>query len=634
MESIKLNFLPVVEQSYKFLIYRKAVENGSTQKEEGFYRTKLPVSEDCEAWALYDVSFEPAQNCEEMECRYSLNGTLSEEYLYRKVRNFLKEADSIYNYKIPENSKYKEFIFTIENKKTGSVEVIVHPYFLPTSKKIGFLFQHQFNLNQDSRFDRNVQIDSLSLDSNGKPNVFMYRDKESIIHKFVNDFFMRFCSENGFEIESEFHKLTAKELDKKMYMVGGGQISQSQFMGIKNHGPYRRIYEKVGYLFLFSERTRSLGRDVYLGLIGKLFPGQFSGLQAMFGLEINKDIVDHYPIHSFEASQLEEFSDFLDAYKKRNIGQKTILIVILPKGYKGKPDSYDAYGFLKFLSLKSEIYCQFVTEDTFYKKDLLKWSISNIALQIFGKLGGAPWLVKPAKSDCLIMGLGSAHAKVDGRIVKWFAYTVCLDSSGDFKFVKPLSSSNDISDYLNEFKKNLREIFFSEASSSYKTFVLHIPFKIKRDEIDAIKETLASLGAEREIDVVVIRINTMHKFLGFSDHNTRVPYEGSVIKLSSSMYLVWPEGLEHGKEVLHKRISEPLLIDFIEQPKNHDDKDKYIQDIFNLAGANWRGFNSKARPISILYSKLIADFMKDFSHLNEVKDLQIVKAESSAPWFL
>jgi hypothetical protein len=634
VDNIKLNFLPLADQTYKFLIYRKKVESGSSRKEERFYRAKLPVSDKSKDWALYDVSFEFQLDCEKMECGYDLNGSLSEEYLYRKVKYLLKNNITKFDHKIPDNSKYKEFLFTLENKKTGCTEIIVHPYFLPTSKKIGFLFQHQFSLHPDSKFDRNVQVESLSLDSYGKPNIFMYRDKESIIYKFTNEFFVGFCASYDMSIENSFHRISAKELDRKIYMVGSGQLNQSQFMGIKNYGPYRKVYEKVGYLFLFSERTRSLGRDVYLGLIGKLFPGQFSGLSAMFGLDINKDMVDHYTIQSFDKKQLDEFSSFLDAYKQRNANQKTILIVVLPKGYKGQPDAYDAYGFLKFLSLKNEIYCQFVTEDTFYKKDLLKWSISNIALQIFGKLGGAPWLVKPAKSDCLIMGLGSAHAKIDGKIIKWFAYTVCLDSSGDFKFVRPLSSSNNISDYLEEFKKNLKEIFFSELSSNYKTFVLHIPFKIKRDEIDAIREILKSINNEKEFDVVVIRINTVHKFMGFSDHNTRVPYEGSVIKISSSMYLMWPEGLERGKEVLHKRVSEPLLIDFIAPPENHEDKNRYIQDIFNLAGANWRGFNSKARPISILYSKLIADFMKDFSHLDEVNDLQIVKAESSAPWFL
>ncbi len=132
----------------------------------------------------------------------------------------------------------------------------------------------------------------------------------------------------------------------------------------------------------------------------------------------------------------------------------------------------------------------------------------------------------------------------------------------------------------------------------------------------------------------MIRINTKHRFLGFSDHNTCVPYESSYIQLSRSEFLIWAEGLQYGKEILHKRVSEPLYVQFLESQENWETKKECLQDILNLTGANWRGFNSKAQPISILYSRLIARFMKEFSHLDDVRDMSIVSAESIAPWFL
>ena len=92
--------------------------------------------------------------------------------------------------------------------------------------------------------------------------------------------------------------------------------------------------------------------------------------------------------------------------------------------------------------------------------------------------------------------------------------------------------------------------------------------------------------------------------------------------------------MQYGKEVLHKRVSEPLYIDFIESKEKWETKKECLQDVLNLTGANWRGFNSKAQPISILYSRLIARFMKEFSHLEDVDDMGIVSAESVAPWFL
>jgi len=633
VEKIKLNFVPLLNQDQNFLVYRKLVDDGNERKEDILYRTKLPSDSSVE-WLLYDISLIQQNGFEEFSCTYLLNRTLAEFYLFNCLKKDLNESGYPYNFTFPEKSKYKEVVFDIEIKSKGTMEIIIHPYFLKSEKCIGFLFQSKFNLNDSEGFNRKAQIESLSLDKSGKPNTFMYRDKEALIREFIISSFHEFCKDKSYSIGIDLQRMNVRELDRKSYMVGKNQISQSQFMGIKSSGPYRSIPEKVRYLFLFSERTRSLGRDVYLGLTGKLFPSQFPGLDRMFNIEINKSLVDHYEIDDFSKVYLGKFVDFLSTYKENHSNEKIMLVVILPKGFKGENSSFDAYGHVKLIALENKMYCQFVTEDTFYKKDLLKWSMSNIGLQIFSKLGGAPWLVKPAKTECLILGLGSSHEVIDGKTKKWFAYTVCLDSSGDFKYIRPLSSSNNEGSYLTDFKSSLRDILLSELGNHYKSFVLHLPFKIKRLEVEAIKEVVNSINTDNKCEVIVIRINTFHKFMGFSDHNTRVPYESSLVQLSHNMFLIWPEGLQYGKEVLHKRISEPLLVDFIEPPETWDSKKDCLQDILNLTGANWRGFNSKAQPISILYSKLIADFMKEFSHLDGVDDLDIVKAESVAPWFL
>jgi len=634
MEGVRLNFYSLKVQSETFVVFRRKVVDSSTKKSNDVYRVRLPEYLNGDSWYLYDICLCARDEFEKFECSYHLNAVLSEYILFERLKSNLATKWSGYTYSLPNNSKYKEVVFLISEKTRGSTEIIVHPYYLRSKKLLGFLIQTRFSLNSSSVFDRQVQIESLSLDKQGKPNVFIFRDKELIIKKFIENGFDDFCSKSEFSIQEELEKMEVRELDRKSYIVGNGQISMSQFMGIKNSGPYRKLNENVRYLFIFSERTRSLGRDVYLGLTGKLFPAQFPGLNRMFGLNIDKDLVDHFTVADFTKDELDGLSSYLQTYKDNNRDKKIIMVVALPKGFKGQDSVFDAYGYLKLTSLSNDIYCQFVTEDTFYKKDLLKWSMSNIGLQIFSKLGGAPWLVKPAKSECLIMGLGSSHEIADEHIHKWFAYTVCLDSSGDFKYIKPLSSSNKEENYIDKLKSNLKDIVLEELKNNYKSFVLHLPFKIKKKEVNAIKDVVYSISSEHECEVVVVRINTKHKYLGFSSHNTRVPYEGSYLNLSRNSFLLWPEGLQQGREVLHKRISEPLFIDFIEEPSSWDSKKDCLQDILNLTGANWRGFNSKAQPISILYSKLIADFMKEFSHLEGVDDLGIVEAESVAPWFL
>ena len=635
MSDIALNFVPLKTQDRIVTIYRKLVDDSSLPKADDDFRVNLPEQDGDDKWRLFDVSTSEKENYESYSYKFCENSVLTVHLIYSDLLEFVGAAKAEIEYSTPRKAiALKEIRFVIEKFDDGATEIVVKPYYLKSNNQFGFLLEHKCSLNEGAPFNRQTQIRSLSLDKSGKPNIYFYKDKKAVIESFTNDVFSPLLSSAFLEIESVFERLPAKKLDVKTYLVGRGNKAKSQFMGVRSNGPYRAMEDNVRYLFLFTERTRSLARDIYLGLLGKLFPGQFSGLEKMFSVPIHKDIVDHHLVKTFDADAIAAVETKIQELKSCYPDDRIMLVAVLPKGFKGIDSAFDAYGHLKLMALRNKTYCQVVTEDTFFKKDQLKWSVSNIGLQIFSKLGGAPWLVQPAKSNCLIFGIGSVQKKIDGSTVRYTAYTVCLDTSGDFKYIKPLSSSNDETTYLENLKNNLSQVLSSELGDRYRSLVLHLPHKISRNEINVIKEVVGHVRGEDEFEVIVVRINTKHKFLGFSEHNTCVPYESSYVQLSKNEFLIWAEGLQYGKEVLHKRVSEPLYVEFIESREEWATKKDCLQDILNLTGANWRGFNSKAQPISILYSRLIAKFMKEFSHLENVNDMSIVSAESAAPWFL
>lgn len=635
MDSLQLNFVPLSDQNRTRRVYRKQVLDSSQEKQDSDFRVNLPTNSGDGEWKLYDVSLVSKRGYEELEFEFALNHVLSVHVIHQELLEILERDESNIAYYVPRKAIFlRKIHFVTKEYKEGNSEIIVRPHYLKSQKLFGFLFEHKFSLNEGQPFNRVTQIRSFSLDVSGRPNIYFYKDKKSEIDRFTTNVFHPIISGTDLDIDSRFSAVPSKALDVKTYLVGNGRTARSQFMGIKSNGPYRLVDGNVRYLFLFSERTRSLARDVYLGLTGKLFPGQFPGLQKMFSLPIRKDLVEHHLVQDFDEPSIGAIESRVRELKSSFSNSKIIVVAVLPKGFKGVEAAFDAYGYLKLMALRNDTYCQVVTEDTFFKKDQLKWSVSNIGLQIFSKLGGAPWLVKPAKNNCLIFGLGSVQETLDGNITKYTAYTVCLDSSGDFRYIKPLSSSNDEPTYLDSLKSNLQEVLSSELGEHYKSLVLHLPRKISRKEIDVVKEVVSSIRKVEEFEVIVIRINTKHKYLGFSDHNTCVPYESTYVQLSTNEFLIWAEGLQYGKEVLHKRVSEPLLVEFMESREEWTTKKECLQDILNLTGANWRGFNAKAQPISISYSRLIARFMKEFSHLESVNDMSIVSAKSVAPWFL
>ena len=58
--------------------------------------------------------------------------------------------------------------------------------------------------------------------------------------------------------------------------------------------------------------------------------------------------------------------------------------------------------------------------------------------------------------------------------------------------------------------------------------------------------------------------------------------------------------------------------------------EQVLQDLVNLSGANWRGFNAKSAPVSIFYCHLVADLIRRFQE----RDLPLPEVKELRPWFL
>jgi hypothetical protein len=165
--------------------------------------------------------------------------------------------------------------------------------------------------------------------------------------------------------------------------------------------------------------------------------------------------------------------------------------------------------------------------------------------------------------------------------------------------------------------------------------VIHTPFRMRKDEMKTIKESVDKLSQSHgDITFTVMRINTRNRFFGFADNNIKIPYESTYIQLSAKEYLVWFEGLKRGREYINKRIANPTYIDFWYGWGDRTRVIKLLQDVVNLAGASWRGFNAKLEPISIFYPQLIAGFIRDFRRLGNEEDIGQTLARFNTPWFL
>lgn len=623
MAHINLNFLPLKDDNLNFDVFRKEYKQGE-QKDIDTHMFRLPNAPNSD-YGNYLVSFVEREGYSSFSCNAHTNNALSVQYIWHILKE--KITTSGLKHEFFCNKFYPKAYVTLNTiKEKGNQDIEISPYFLKSEKLFGVLVDFKFNQLPNTPFNREIQRYSLSLDTYYKSNKQFYSDKYKYIDKFLKEDLVKINAVNSKVIlKTSLYQIQSRQLEKKEFLFKNNQLDYSTFQGIKKYGAYTSIEKKdFIYYFGFEDKYRAFANDIYLGLKGAYSPGTFSGMTDIFKMPFDKKEVKHFSINDYSFNTLDNFIAEVKKTQETNTTKKIIAVFIEPN----TDEDNQHYFYLKYHLTKSQIPIQFISNEKLSDRSALKWSLSSIGLQMFAKCGGIPWLVNPSNKDCLIIGIGSVHEEQDdGTINKYFAYSICLDSSGMYKKVDVLSESNTKEDYYKQLKERL--LLILRENTNYKKVALHLPFKIKREEIEEIKQVLKTT---KDIEFKVIKINDTNKFFGYSQHNTRIPYESEYIQISNSEYLLWFEGLKYGKENVFQKVGGPVHIEFINYDgQNNDSNLSYLQDIINLSGANWRGFNAKQLPVSIYYSQLVAKYMKGFKHYNNF-DFSVF--ENALPWFL
>lgn len=618
-QNIVLNFLPLTDQKFSFTVFRRLVKPQEKKWSDKIRRYNLPQNQGkSENFTGYWVSFSQFENAESFIIEANTNNYLTEWYIHSLLHKRINEQQSIKLYNHKNDFNELRTYFEIERFAEGVRSVWLEPYFLKKNNKFGFLIGFRFFLNKNQPFNKRVQQLSFSIDNDGRSNKNFHIDS----FKYLKEFTGRLNNSinpiaNGISISQSFEPIESNLLATKIYEFAGGKTSNSQFNGIMSNGPFQQVNNNLQYVFLFREAEKSLMIELMNALNGDKY-NTFKGLEK-FKLPRIK------PKENLTAIRITDFSDeeIERAVAEIPTQGNRIVISVFPRSEER------FYYSLKNRCLKDNILLQVIHNETILNEYIFKWSVSSIGLQIFSKLGGTPWLVKSTNQKTLMIGIGHSQSRdtKTNKIQRFYAYSVLVESTGKFVSIKPLANHSDKSEYLNEIARNVGSLI--EENQSYSKIVFHLPYKIKQEEIDIIKKAIQAKN--NAVKVTLIRINDTSKFLGFNIlQNSLAPYESTFAELSFHEFLVWTEGLNFHSPNASKRYAHPLLIDFLYPRDNEVNHSDHLQEILNLSGANFRGFNAKTLPVSLFYPKLISDFNKNFNDF----DLEQVITDNNNPWFL
>lgn len=619
-KKIALNFLPLTTSDFSFSVWRRPYSHNPDVKFVG-YKNWLGVdsAEDQNA-GQYEIYFNSHDGCEEFVCNSKTNISLTKRYLLFLLNEKVNSAIDKKNLYISDDKFQDRVFFKIGTHKLGDEVVWLESYFLEATQSFGFLIDYSFKMALDAPFTKDVQRLSLSLDSSYRSNKNYYIDKYEKVKKYLSSFHssVREISTN-LSISGELQKLTPKLLNSKTYIFGGDKTDNSQFLGVNKNGPLKKVQGGLHVPVIFESKDAYHIDKFLSALQGKSF-ATFKGIADVFQADVK---FYKNPVNEISVETVQSIITKAHSFREHN--NLVVPVVVL------ESDEDFRYYDLKFAFLKEKVPMQVVTRGLISNENTLKWSISNIGLQIFAKAGGIPWKVKPSNQKSIIFGIGQAHLKDNEQIKKYFSYSVCTDSSGLYQKVNILGKANDEHSYLEQLKKNILAVITDPSVTEMQQVILHVPFKIKHNELKQIEEAIKQASSNQtNREFVVLKVNQDNKFFGYAETNSLVPYESSYINLSNQQFLIWFEGLQKNKETLLKRISGPMHVQFYWSNTQlaDDRKISHLQDLLNLSGTNWRGFNSKNLPISIYYCQLISKYLSQFP--NELESF----SGFPDPWFL
>jgi hypothetical protein len=352
------------------------------------------------------------------------------------------------------------------------------------------------------------------------------------------------------------------------------------------------------------------------------------------GLQKKYDLQElHYDILEIPDYRLENYLSSISSY---NEFRPNIAIVEIPESNKTDRELQKVYFQIKAKLLSLQIPVQFVTSNIVRNHN--EFILNSMALQIYAKLGGTPWVLPVQKSVDreLVIGIGHSwirdnHFSGNGssRIV---GITTFLSSDGQYLLsdkVKDVPFDNYFNELLISLRNSLTNLADTQGWGSGETvrLIFHIFKPIKDTEFEVVSQLIKEFD-QFKIRFAFVTISKTHPFVmfdtnqrGFSSYPSNtvrgelVPLRGSNLILDAESCVIQMLGAKELKTSKHG-MSNPILIK-IRTPQgnaNSDELNQYLfydltyitQQIFSFTYLSWRSFLPGEEPATMKYSNLIS----------------------------
>lgn len=386
--------------------------------------------------------------------------------------------------------------------------------------------------------------------------------------------------------------------------------------GIARFGPFKRITGAPQLAFVFPTGYRDAANALYLALRNGI--GLFKGLPSVFKVQLERE--QAIPVTGFTLPHphnhhdcARRYRDAIQSWIAAHEQKPDIFVTLHPKSMAWEDDS--EYAATKATLLREGLLSQNVTFELIQSSAQFEWAAANIALALFAKLGGIPWAVdRPNADGEIVIGMGRSETiDVATRERKRFiAFATCLQTDGIYKFSTLGKVCTDKETYVAELENTLRITLrrAHESSVDVRVMVLHFPKEFSRDEMKRCRRVVEDEQA-RFPRVEFVKVTDEERFFALDDESPdQVPRRGTCIRLNSRDHLLYTEGSEERQTWVNRVPSAVRIRHYREGDDSDRSSKEVVGQVFDLSMSNWRAFNARGYPVSILYSSLISRILR------------------------
>lgn len=358
--------------------------------------------------------------------------------------------------------------------------------------------------------------------------------------------------------------------------------------GLLRHGPYdSNLFGKNKITCtLISPGDAQREKQIFIDGLAK-GEGTFKGFKEYFKVPLEFTTTKAFG---------QNISILLDQIPSEN---PDILYALLNKKHS------DLYGQIKSKLLANGIPSQMMTIENINNTRGRPYILENISLASYAKVGGTPWTVSTTTNENnLIIGISRTQDYSKKYLV---GFVTIFSNDGDFLFMHskaPVVSWENYVQGLGGLITSAIEEYENERGTPH-SIIVHFHKNPGRKEIEAIENALKT--TTKNIPYAIIHLNEYSNSRLFdSNHYTYIPLKGLKVRLSVHEALLLLDGRIGDSRY---RVGVPRILSIRMDKRSTVDTarfSEFVQQIYDFAHINWRGFNSAAIPITLNYSKLIA----------------------------